>query len=493
MKTMKRIRPLDDHGILLIGSYLLLSMFLVYSSAMTLRMNTQRMAADRLADRLQAIDLARGAMEQFREDFYVYLTSEVYAVRKSNNALATMQWLDDLGTLAAGGTLDTALNPPLSDFSAKMSNVTGVTTGGGGSSNDPRVITLPSGNGSAWVASVVNTDPGDILAPRRLTIEATATVGGVTKRVRAIYEISLGASSIFQYAYFVNNYGWFDISGSNRIYLRGEARANGDLAFTGSTSRIYVDGDLYASKNAELINPKTGKAAAGTITGDPNQTSSQSSYWNSCTSDPCNYHAGRPTLNVTFPNQPAIGGTLKTLKSGYGWDSDNPQQVRNEAQATQPIPYLGDLSLYKTLATQKNSTLTYYDQKTKQTKTVAQVYYGPDGVPNTSDDNDPIILVGTSSRPIKLNGPVVIPGDVIIKGVVSGRGTIYAGRNVHVVGETKYKNPPHWRRLERNKVTGRIARRGNGRGSSSESNLGTVCKNGSYYQKGASLPGGCMQ
>ena len=76
---------------------------------------------------------------------------------------------------------------------------------------------------------------------------------------------------------------------------------------------------------------------------------------------------------------------------------------------------------------------------------------------------------------------------------MSGRGTIYAGRNVHVVGETTYQDPPHWRRLERNTVTGRIARRTYGRLlSQPESNLGTVCKNGTYYKKGATLPGACM-
>jgi hypothetical protein len=33
---------------------------------------------------------------------------------------------------------------------------------------------------------------------------------------------------------------------------------------------------------------------------------------------------------------------------------------------------------------------------------------------------------------------------VVIKGVVTGRGTIYAGRNVHVVGNLTYLNPPKW-------------------------------------------------
>ena len=121
------------------------------------------------------------------------------------------------------------------------------------------------------------------------------------------------------------------------------------------------------------------------------------------------------------------------------------------------------------------------------------VWIGMWRAPREDHDNDPIVLRGTSSRPIQLNGPVVIPGDVIIKGDVSGRGTIYAGRNVHVIGETKYEDPPHWRRLERNSVTGRVARRGRGRNvSDPESNLGTVCNNGAYYAPNETVPGTCM-
>jgi hypothetical protein len=37
---------------------------------------------------------------------------------------------------------------------------------------------------------------------------------------------------------------------------------------------------------------------------------------------------------------------------------------------------------------------------------------------------------------------VTVTQDVAIKGFVSGQGTIYAGRNVHVVGSLRYSNPP---------------------------------------------------
>ena len=495
----------NNRGILLIGSYLVLSMFLVYSSTMMTRVTTHQQAAGQLADRLQARYLAQGSMEQLREDFYVYFTSDIHASRGSN-VVVSLAWLDSLGVWLDAGQTGPAPVPAFNvEDSVQVTATDGVT--GNGLLGNARVSVLPvpagkgtaggnTASGSAWIVSVacsVAMDPCPAAAVRRLTVEATATVGSVTKRIRSIYEVALGVSDVFRYAYFVNNYGWFDLGSDNRIFLRGEVRANGDLTLSGSTGRMYIDGDLYASQNPDLINPDTGLPAAGTITGDPNQTEDQVHYWASCTDGTCKADAARPTRQVTFPGQPAIGGTPKVLPTYLGWDSDNPDQVRYAEQATKQVPYLGDLQLYKDIAATQNGTLTYYDSDAGITKTLIEVYQGPDGAPGGGDDNDPIILIGTVSNPIRLNGPVVVPGDVIIKGIVSGVGTIYTGRNVHVVGETKYQDPPHWRRLERNQVTGRIARKGRGRKPyKPESNLGTVCNNGTYHGPAASVPPTCM-
>jgi len=55
------------------------------------------------------------------------------------------------------------------------------------------------------------------------------------------------------------------------------------------------------------------------------------------------------------------------------------------------------------------------------------------------------MLIGNSDHPIKIHGPVTISQDVVIKGTVQGQGTIYAGRNVHIVGSVTYKNGPDFR------------------------------------------------
>ncbi len=53
-----------------------------------------------------------------------------------------------------------------------------------------------------------------------------------------------------------------------------------------------------------------------------------------------------------------------------------------------------------------------------------------------------LILVGTPSNPIHLEGSVYVDGDVILKGVVTGHGAIYAGRNLYLAGDVTVANPP---------------------------------------------------
>lgn len=53
-----------------------------------------------------------------------------------------------------------------------------------------------------------------------------------------------------------------------------------------------------------------------------------------------------------------------------------------------------------------------------------------------------LVLIGTRLQPIKIDGAVVVSGDIVIKGYVKGAGTMYAGRNIYIAGDVIYKNPP---------------------------------------------------
>ena len=66
------------------------------------------------------------------------------------------------------------------------------------------------------------------------------------------------------------------------------------------------------------------------------------------------------------------------------------------------------------------------------------------GTGGKSPDEGAVILIGTWDYPIVIDGPVVFESDVLIRGFVTGRGTIYSGRNIHIIGDICYKNPPFW-------------------------------------------------
>jgi hypothetical protein len=51
-----------------------------------------------------------------------------------------------------------------------------------------------------------------------------------------------------------------------------------------------------------------------------------------------------------------------------------------------------------------------------------------------------LVLIGTPEKPIKLEGDIYASGDIVIKGIVEGKGAIYAGRNVYIAGDLTNKN-----------------------------------------------------
>ncbi len=53
-----------------------------------------------------------------------------------------------------------------------------------------------------------------------------------------------------------------------------------------------------------------------------------------------------------------------------------------------------------------------------------------------------IVLIGTATDPIEINGIVVVRGDVIVSGVITGQGTLYSGRNLYVPNNITYADGP---------------------------------------------------
>ncbi len=525
MKRRGHRRRTSNKGFALIGSYLALAAVLVYSNILTMRTMTERQAEQVLEEQLQARNLTQAVMEQLRESVYDFLKNQPQFALPGD-AVGALQWIDQLGQALQGGAQENPIFDPDGDGQRN-----------GVSEQLPLILALDSlsqvnsqNPPKAWLVSIQN--PGGLAtSPRRITIEAVAQAGNITKRLRAEYDIDLGASDVFRYGYFVNNRGWFNTSNNAHVEIQGDVRSNGNLDFTGVGNQVgWFFGDLYASKNPQL-------GATGQITGASQNIvdSDLLDYWNNRTS------ASPPPKHFVFPGedangngvldpgeqdwnhdgflsppQPHIHGVDKTFNNGWDeqgdiWANGHPDYVAHPGQDMQPMPYLGDLQYYKNLATKQNATLQYYDAGPDDVpgnaddggwKTVTGVYNGPDGVAGTADDNQPLVVVGYGSAfPIRLNGPVVIPGDVIIAGMVEGRGSIYAGRNAHIIGAVSYRNPNQWFSLRRDtcpnrSTSGRVGLATCGSSYvnplSSSCNFGTVCADGQYYPEGVAPPAGCV-
>jgi len=498
----------NNRGFVLIGTYFLLAVLAIYSGSVTMQTMTQDMAVDRLRERYQALDLAMGTTDQLRENLYATLAGPEL-MGGTGDAVQALAWLDSVGT--GGSTTPAFPNTRTTSLWISLPAVP----------PDPGTGRTPVWT---WVTSVarVPLNSPDPVAPRDVTIYSEATVGSVTKRIQATYRVELGTSDIFRYAYFVNNYGWFTLADpTKRVLINGDVRANGNLDFTGPMSRFYVNGDLFASVNPEM-------AAAGTLTGNPSQFSGLPQYHQGKTAafssstnapitqwNPSGQTRARPARQLTLPGQPVIGGgPPKVLPAVMGWDGNEAVAARQfPGQSMQPMPYMGDVSgptsFYRNLATghlrvpsspfgagtgsklqyraDTNGDGNYFNDGPSSVKTLTAAYdptKGPDQVPGNADDGKPLVLLGSTTSPIVIDGPVVVPGDVIIKGVVRGRGTIYAGRNVHVVGEVTYLSgtQPQWPAVERNTSDGRIRR------SDTQAPLGRLCPPNDTFTTAGSCP-----
>lgn len=501
-----RMRGGGHRGFVLITSYLILSALFVYTQIATMGALNQRVASDRLRERLQAVDMCQGALEQLSEDLSYFLQVYVYQLGgigqwAQGDATAALAWLDALAEQSETPVFDVPRSDVNQDNIISTADADGVRDATSDNKLDltmtvPSATVKPVEYARAWIVAVQAQDEGDPLSARDVVMEAEAKVGDTVKRIRATYTVRLGPSNVFRYAYFVNNYGWFNTNGDSKVMINGEVRANGDFTFSGNLGNMRINGDIYASNNPEAINPITGNPSVGTITGDPNEHPAYGAYgqdyW---------YNkpwAARPPSPLSSPYEPpAIGGTPKYLPDGYGWDGD---QDPFPAQAPQPIPYLGDLDIYKQAALANQSTLRYrtpgpdglYNTGDDVTRMIQGVYYGPDGIENTGDDKDPLVLVGSDpwGGTIQVNGPVVIPGDVLIKGEITGRGTIYSGRNVHVVGNLQYQKRNAYLQIIRDRLSGKLVDWTGGTSGVTDGqypywNIGRVCSSGTYLAPGA--------
>lgn len=262
------------------------------------------------------------------------------------------------------------------------------------------------------------------------TLMATAEYrhGGVWVSATMAERVQFGIdrSTVFDNAYFVNNYGWFSGTG---LVANGDVRANGNMSLDTSTT---INGRVYAAANSEL-------GVLGTIK-NYGAMDKASTY--------------RTTVygiaNRSRPMAPVNGGyeapaTVTTAECQ--------KRLHAKEELGVSMPWISGLDGYVEYgkecgASLKQGSIVYISPD--------KGYYdgpGPSGERTVSDgkgnqvqaaDYGVLVLTGTSTNPIKINGPVVVSNDVIISGYITGQGTIYSARNIHIVGSIIYKNPPVW-------------------------------------------------
>lgn len=215
--------------------------------------------------------------------------------------------------------------------------------------------------------------------------------------ISATVRYELEPSEVFNYAYFINNWGWFY---GNTIHANGNVRSNGQ--FDAAGYRPWVNGQpAYTAVNS-----------------------------------------GGATVQLTG-YQDDNGDGLQDGNDGgiwSGWDIANAQNVRGIGGDAQnqhdfddqvPMPNLSDMTQYEELAASHGSSISIAGVQ------VADEVFGDD-----PGEQGNIFLEGTAANPIVIDGPVVIDGDVIIKGYVTGQGSIFASGNVYVPDSITYVDPP---------------------------------------------------
>ncbi len=288
--------------------------------------------------------------------------------------------LDGVRALFAGGTYTPFVGKPMTTGGKKLGEYT-VSATAVARGTDGLDITIDA---TGYYPATPKNTPSGGMAPQRKSIRVTMYIG-------------LERSRVFDYAYFINNWGWFY---GNTITCNGNARSNGQF---------------------DVANYKP------TITGQPTYDSMA---WTAGKADLLGYHDDNKD-GKTDGNDGGIFAGWSVVGAGNVGGNGGKSANQHSFQPALPMPNLTDLSVYEAKAKAAGSYV-----KNGATTLFTGVYGDDVG------EKQNIYLVGTAAAPIEIHGTVVVRGSVIVSGVITGQGAIYAGGNVYVPNNLTYSNPP---------------------------------------------------
>lgn len=299
--------------------------------------------------------------------------------------------------------------------------------------------------------------------------------GEPRKVVDVVARFELTRSAVFDYTYFVNNYGWMNGFQPTWLIVNGDMRANGNFDFLNGSPTI--NGSVVAANNEKLVPGAPGLINMAPLkwtdanykTQSNNASTPHRDRWRQ-PYDPAIHGAiGSAEFNkwrdlvffseAQVENNRIFGAAMMDASGVQGWVrtavSQSPTYNMLDQTPTEEVvmPDLGDLNYYLDLSQNYYNTKEFYGDGTPNPNYGEEAYVevwnsstssyerlSTDGVINGS-----AVLVGTSTHPIRVHGPVTVTQDVVIKGFIEGQGTLYTGRNTHVVGSIRYKNGPDFR------------------------------------------------
>lgn len=355
----------------------------------------------------------QSALESVNYSMYTNLLADIHANgnrRDSLQVLANENFTTDIVV-----TDGTAVPPSVS--------VAGV----GVQSASASVITVNVSVVSGAMNEVVTNNSSDIV----INCDALATHRGVTRRVQEIVTYNYngsaskpgpggGDSDVFNNVFFIDNHGFF--SGVNCDF-NGDVGANLDVDL--QYSSIRLNGDAYAG--GECTSKKLYKSLD----------------WSR--------YGTQDFAGIFFGNRvrPALYTDYNRSNPNTYYEQGYAEGVNfYEEQEIKELPFIGPLSDYEEYATVVGGTAS-------DSSTTVTGVWGDDAGENAgigTNDTGCLVLIGTAANPINLNGVVVARNDIYIKGHYTGQGTLYAGRNIHVIGDLIAVDEPTWPHPDNNPV-----------------------------------------
>lgn len=322
--------------------------------------------------------------------------------------------------------------------------------------------------------------------------------GEPSKTIDVTGQFQLARSQVFDYTYFINNYGWMDGFNQSDLIVNGDMRANGNFDFLNGTPT--VNGTVIAANNTRLADRNGGRInqpplkwtnstyASWNPTAPPQRSGETTTAYNARVAAYRDMNLARRRVGYNsathgLPGSDTFGEWRDFVFESSGQYEDNRpfgavardvagtrswQRTSVNGTVTQTtldskpsseviMPDLSDLDRYRTASQSyvdgkrffmDGSLNPQFGQGASLEVWDATLNGGTGGYRRV-DTNGVVtgsaILVGSADRPIKIHGPVTFTQDAVIKGHVEGQGTLYAGRNVHIVGSVRYKNGPDFR------------------------------------------------